>query len=51
MSCPACKNKRQHATEDWVNHPLAGHGFAPELGWTCPEAEQAHNEGATTVKK
>lgn len=34
--CPACVWKRIHSTEDWENHPLAGHGFTKEQGYSSP---------------
>lgn len=35
--CPACEARRRHAPEERREyHPLAGHGYAPELGWTHP---------------
>ena len=39
--CPACSVKRLHSEEDWKNHPLAGHGFVKEQGWSCDEARIA----------
>jgi len=41
-SCPACANRRLHTPEEWKNHPLAGHGYSPETGWSSPEAKAAH---------
>jgi hypothetical protein len=35
--CPACRAQRIHSENDWINHPLRGHGFTPETGWTYPE--------------
>jgi len=32
--CPACLNKRRHTDADWLFHPLKGHGFNFEKGWT-----------------
>ena len=35
--CPACTEKRVHATEDWKQHPYAGHGYVKGQGWTHPD--------------
>jgi len=35
--CPACTEKRVHATEDWKQHPYAGHGYVSGQGWTHPD--------------
>jgi len=42
--CKACRDKRNHTKVEWRNHPLAGHGFTPETGWTHPEAKRLHVE-------
>lgn len=42
MICAACQARRCHTPEEWKNHPLAGHGFTRETGWTHPEAERLH---------
>jgi hypothetical protein len=43
--CKACRDKRLHTSlERRKFHPLAGHGYTPETGWTHPEAERLHNE-------
>lgn len=34
--CPACIEQRTHDTVEWALHPLAGHGYSPESGWTGP---------------
>jgi len=35
--CPACINKRFHEAPGLdAYHPLAGHGFIKEQGWTHP---------------
>lgn len=44
--CPACQAKRLHAPEAWLHHPLAGHGYARETGWTRPEAQIAYESQA-----
>lgn len=33
-SCPACQSDRHHTGPEWAHHPLAGHGFTKEQGWT-----------------
>ena len=38
--CKACRDRRCHTKVEWRNHPLAGHGYTPETGWTHPEAER-----------
>lgn len=35
--CPACAEFRCHSPEEWLNHPLAGHGYTREQGWSHPE--------------
>lgn len=40
-ACPACREKRIHTDEEWKNHPLRGHGFADNRGWTHPDLEAA----------
>lgn len=42
IDCAACQERRCHTAEEWKNHPLAGHGYTPETGWTHPEAQRAH---------
>jgi hypothetical protein len=34
--CPACDAKRLHSEEEWKNHPLRGHGYTKEQGWSHP---------------
>lgn len=46
--CAACQNKRLHTAEDWENHPLAGHGYTREQGFSHPELAAA---AAATGKK
>jgi hypothetical protein len=34
-ACPACNQRRLHSSEERIQfHPLAGHGFTRELGWS-----------------
>lgn len=33
-ACPACIGERCHTPEEWLRHPMAGHGFTFEQGWT-----------------
>jgi len=40
-TCPACVAQRTHTPAEWKNHPLAGHGFTPETGWSLSEAKAA----------
>lgn len=49
--CKACRDKRCHTKVEWRNHPLAGHGYTRETGWTHPEAERLHNEEAKAEAK
>lgn len=37
--CPACQTNRVHTREELGPplHPLAGHGYAAETGWTHPD--------------
>jgi len=33
--CPACRAKRMHSAAQILEyHPLAGHGYSPQTGWT-----------------
>ena len=42
MICAACQEKRRHTRAEMLEfHPLAGHGFAGNIGWTHPDAEAA----------
>ena len=47
LACSACEAKRIHTEEDWQHHPLRGHGFTKEQGWSHPdlakEAELVHD--------
>jgi len=46
--CPACIGFRLHTENEWEQfHPLHGHGFTRETGWTHPELEKrtAKREG------
>lgn len=38
--CAACQAGRLHEPADWLNHPLAGHGYTSMQGWTSPVLEQ-----------
>lgn len=49
--CAACQAKRCHTAEEWANHPLAGHGFTPETGWTHPEAQRSHEAEVEAAKR
>lgn len=43
--CPACQAKRQHtAGERTEFHPLAGHGYSPESGWTFDRVTELKEE-------
>jgi len=36
-NCPACRDYLRHTPEEMREfHPLAGHGYSPETGWTDP---------------
>lgn len=48
--CGACQAQRCHSPQEWANHPLAGHGFTPETGWTHPEAQRAHDAEVEAAK-
>lgn len=51
VGCKACRDKRCHTNVEWRRfHPLAGHGFTPETGWTHPEAERLNKEEAAARK-
>lgn len=41
--CAACVAHRCHTPAEWKNHPLAGHGYTPEQGWTHPSLGEAKN--------
>ena len=51
MTCKACRDHRCHTKVEWRNHPLAGHGFTPETGWTHPEAERVSKEERAAVRR
>jgi len=36
--CPACVEKRCHTWAEWQYHPLVGHGFTMDTGWTHANA-------------
>jgi hypothetical protein len=42
-SCPACQDKRVHDVSEWLNHPLAGHGYTKETGWSHGRAKELHD--------
>jgi len=47
--CKACRDRRCHTElEKRKFHPLMGHGYTPETGWTHPDAELLHITGAAT---
>jgi hypothetical protein len=47
--CPACTEKRLHATADWSHHPYAGHGYQNGQGWSHPDlAHRPQAAGAET---
>ncbi len=50
MECAACKEGRVHTAADWKNHPLAGHGYVGEQGWTHPDALAAHDADVEALK-
>lgn len=42
--CAACMAERCHTkAEDAKYHPLSGHGFTKEGGWSDPRAKAAHD--------
>lgn len=42
MICPACDSNRLHTEQEWKeHHPLAGHGYTREQGWTHPDLAAA----------
>ncbi len=49
MNCKACRDHRCHTKVEWRNHPLAGHGFTPETGWTHPDAKRLSIEEHRTA--
>lgn len=51
-SCPACIAHRYHSDlERITHHPLSGHGFTKEFGWTHPDAETAHNREQAEITR
>ncbi len=47
--CTACNADRIHTPAEWKEyHPLAGHGYSPEVGWTHPDLEP-RSKRATVV--
>ena len=56
--CPCCKAQkkrvvgRRHTQREWKKyHPLKGHGYLKERGWTDPEAERLHGLEMETKEK
>jgi hypothetical protein len=52
-NCPACRAGRLPSPDEVREfHPLAGHGYTREQGWSHPEAKRIHDlEIAEAVKK
>jgi len=49
--CGACMGQRLHTDAEWKqHHPLAGHGFTRESGWSHPDAETKHTEESAKAK-
>ncbi len=48
VGCPACQERRQHTEADWRHHPLRGHGYTQETGWTY---ERVVGEGGGDADK
>lgn len=47
MNCPACAAGTYHTQQEFKDfHPLAGHGYTREQGWSHPDLEQAAVEKA-----
>lgn len=43
--CGACMGERCHTDQEWkAFHPLAGHGYTKEQGWSHPEAKRLHEK-------
>lgn len=41
--CPACIAKRLHSESEWeAFHPMRGHGYTREQGWTHPALKPAN---------
>jgi hypothetical protein len=51
MNCPACISQRWHTEAEWLNHPMRGHGFTREQGWTHPDAQKAHDAEMAEVER
>lgn len=50
-NCPACKTGKQHTEDEWkAFHPLAGHGFTKEQGFSSALAKAAHEEDERMMK-
>lgn len=51
-NCPVCQAGKHHTkAETRKYHPLVGHGYTPESGWTSPEAKKAFEENEEERKK
>lgn len=51
MTCPACTARRFHTDKERADfHPLAGHGYTKEQGWTHPDAKAAHDRDVETAR-
>lgn len=45
QNCPACRRGALHEPHHWQTfHPLAGHGFSKESGWTHPDLKLKEKE-------
>lgn len=52
--CRACATKTRHRPEDWMSHPLAGHGYGATehgIGWSSEEAQAAHVADVEAAKR
>jgi hypothetical protein len=48
--CAACIAERCHTNEERRKyHPLSGHGFTKEGGWTDPRAKSRHDAEVATA--
>lgn len=47
-NCPACQKSRLHSDEERKTfHPLAGHGYTRETGWSHPQLKaEAYTKAA-----
>lgn len=47
LKCPACKKGYQHTEGQWqLFHPLAGHGYTKEQGFSSEGARLAYEQDA-----